>query len=499
MPLDSMLRPILNTVLDAVVVIDRDGTIQAWNSHAEEIFGWPARDAIGRSVEIIIPPSLRLAHRTGLHRFNSEGVARVLDQRLELTGVRRDGSEFPVELSITLLESQGADRFVGFLRDISERRKAQAQLEHQLLESRLLFELSELASREGSFEDALQAALDAICELAGWEVGHAFLTRDDGQALQSSAWSSGAREAAGNLVRATEECEFDRGVGMPGRVLESSQPLWVARIDKDSNFPRRGLGFESAFAFPVFSADRCIAVLEFFSRDSREPDPALILSVRAIGAQVGRVHERKRNEELRAMLVAEIDHRARNILAMVRGVARLSFSSAADLAEAQRTFDERLDSIASANAALREGRGYCAHLGEIVAKALAGCGVQERRVSFAGPDLAIDSSSTIMLSLAVHELCTNAFKYGALSNEVGSVRIRWAFAEEAGRFDFEWAEEGGPPAGPSKRKGFGSRILRRGVELATGGTTSIEFSPKGLRYRLQGARHERQAAPKAAA
>ncbi|MDP9424335.1 MAG: PAS domain S-box protein, partial [Pseudomonadota bacterium] len=87
MPIESILAPVLETALDAVVVMDRDGIVRAWNAHAHHIFGWSAAEAIGQNLgDLIVPPSLREAHHRGLDRFNAEGVARVLDKRLELNG-----------------------------------------------------------------------------------------------------------------------------------------------------------------------------------------------------------------------------------------------------------------------------------------------------------------------------------------------------------------------------------------------------------------------------
>jgi two-component sensor histidine kinase len=404
--------------------------------------------------------------------------------------MRRDGSELPVELAVTLVSRNGSDAFVGFLRDISGRRAAEAQLEYQVRESRLMLQLSELAASDKPFDEALVATLDAICELAEWPVGHAFIITDQGT-TKSGAWSSGARRNAKALVEATERMDLAVPAGVPARVLETGKPLWISEAGSDEQFLRRGLGFESAFAFPVLSGGRCIAVLEFFSRSTRQPEEHLLLSARAIGAQVGRVHERRHNEELRALLLAELNHRAKNILAVVRGMAHLSFGSATDVAEAQKAFDSRLDSVAKANDILHAQSGSAAMLGEIIEEALTGCGVGADRISRAGPELCIDSSTSIMVALAVHELCTNAFKYGALSTGEGTVHIRWRVdPKDDQRLDFEWVERGGPPVEAPQRQGFGMRILRRGMELESGGRAEILYDPEGFRYRLTGARHD---------
>ena len=490
MPIASVISPILETVLDAVVVMDRDGIIRAWNHHAEAIFGWTAAEAVGQNLgDLIVPPALRQAHHRGLRRYNSKGVARVLDSRLELDGLRKDGSQVPIELSITLVSREGRDVFVGFLRDITERKRAEAQLDFQLRESRLMLELSDLASRDNGFDEALVATLDGICELAGWPVGHAFLVSDEGE-LKSAPWSSDARRNARDLVEATESLHFPAGKGLPGQVLETGQPRWISSVRDEDNFMRRGLGFESAFGFPVHSGQRCVAVLEFFSRDARQPEEHFLLSARAIGAQVARILERRHSEEVRALLLAELNHRAKNILAVVRGMAYLSFASASDLVEAQKTFDRRLDSIAKANDILHAQSGSAALFSDIVREAMTGCGVGDERASLNGPDLCIDSSTSIMVSLAVHELCTNAFKYGALSTDGGTVEISWRLdPKDEQRFDFEWVENGGPPVEAPKRTGFGMRILERGIQLETGGRAETVYDASGFRYRLSGARH----------
>jgi PAS domain S-box-containing protein len=501
MPIETVIRPILDTVLDAVVVIDRPGIIRAWNRHAESMFGWTAEEAIGRDLgELIVPPAFREAHHRGLARFNSEGVAKVLDTRLELSGLRRDGSEVPVELSITLVSREGRDVFVGFLRDISKRREAEQQMEFRLRESQLMLDLSDRASGQESFETVLVATLDAICQLSDWPVGHAFLVAPDDRRLTSSVWSTGAEALAPQMIEATEHQGFAAGVGLPGMVLESGQPTWVTRVEPDSNFPRRGMGFESGFAFPVLSGDRCIAILEFFSRDAREPEPALLLSARAIGAQIGRVYERKRGEDMQALLLAELNHRAKNIIAVVRGIAHLSFGSSQSLQDVQGTFDRRLDSIAKANDILHAQSGKSALLSDIVRQALGGCGVPSDRFEIAGQDICIESSSAIMFSLAVHELCTNAVKYGALSEKSGRIAVQWsAEDDDSGRFDFAWTETGGPAVEAPASQGFGMRILKRGMELETGGRAEVLYATAGLRYTLKGARHAGLAQNRAAA
>jgi PAS domain S-box-containing protein len=126
---ESRLRAMLEAALDAVVTMDDQGRVIGWNHAAEAIFGYPAGEAMGRDMaELIVPGTLRDAHRRGLARFRATEHPVVLDRRLELTGMRRDGSEFPVELTITRIPLPGRPTFTGYLRDITERTRADAEL-----------------------------------------------------------------------------------------------------------------------------------------------------------------------------------------------------------------------------------------------------------------------------------------------------------------------------------------------------------------------------------
>jgi PAS domain S-box-containing protein len=126
---ESRLRAILNAALDAVVTMNADGRVIGWNPAAEAIFGHSAAEAIGQDMaELIVPPRLRNAHRQGLARFLDTGHGVVLDRRLELVGLRRDGIEFPVELTITRIPLPGAPTFTGYLRDITDRVQADQEL-----------------------------------------------------------------------------------------------------------------------------------------------------------------------------------------------------------------------------------------------------------------------------------------------------------------------------------------------------------------------------------
>jgi len=126
---ETRIALIIDTALDAVVTMDQAGMITAWNRQAEVIFGWTAMEAIGVELaNLIVPPRYRDAHRRGFQRFLDTGQNRVFGRRLELVALRRDGSEFPVELAINSVFAGGRQYFSSFLRDISGRKNAEEEL-----------------------------------------------------------------------------------------------------------------------------------------------------------------------------------------------------------------------------------------------------------------------------------------------------------------------------------------------------------------------------------
>ncbi|MEO6197841.1 MAG: PAS domain S-box protein [Dehalococcoidia bacterium] len=146
---EARVRTVLESSPDAIIGMDETGTITDWNPRAETMFGWSRDEALGRSLaETIIPPDQREAHRSGLRRFTETSEGPMLHRRVETTGWRQDGTEFPVELSIVPLKEGAVDRFYGFIVDISERRAAEVKLrktEEQLRQAQKMEAVGQLA------------------------------------------------------------------------------------------------------------------------------------------------------------------------------------------------------------------------------------------------------------------------------------------------------------------------------------------------------------------
>jgi PAS domain S-box-containing protein len=138
---EQQARSIVDSALDAVVAMDADGIITDWNKRAEECFGWSRPEALGRRMsETIIPLQYRAPHENGLRHFLKTGQGAVLNRRIEITALRRDGTEFPVELTVTPLNSGGNWTFSSFIRDISDRKRAEEQLRKSELNLRRMSE-----------------------------------------------------------------------------------------------------------------------------------------------------------------------------------------------------------------------------------------------------------------------------------------------------------------------------------------------------------------------
>src|SRR6185295_18193858 len=126
---EGRVRAIIDTALDAVVTMDSAGLITDWNPQAAAMFGWTRQEAIGRKMsETIIPDHYRAAHDRGVQHFLASGEGPVLNQRIEITALRRDGRDFPIELSITPLKVGATFSFAAFIRDVSARKMAEAEL-----------------------------------------------------------------------------------------------------------------------------------------------------------------------------------------------------------------------------------------------------------------------------------------------------------------------------------------------------------------------------------
>ncbi|ACA17002.1 signal transduction histidine kinase [Methylobacterium sp. 4-46] len=195
----------------------------------------------------------------------------------------------------------------------------------------------------------------------------------------------------------------------------------------------------------------------------------------------------KKAEEHQALLLNELNHRVKNTLATVQAFTTQTLRSAASLAEAREAITARLIALSKAHDVLTDENWQGADLAQIVADALRLHG-DGQRCRWQGNPIRVSARIALALAMVLHELATNATKYGALSNAHGTVAVTWRIAEEDGEprraprlsLHLRWEERGGPPVLPPTRQGFGSRMIERGVGSELGGTVRLAYPPEGV-------------------
>ena len=196
--------------------------------------------------------------------------------------------------------------------------------------------------------------------------------------------------------------------------------------------------------------------------------------------------ERAEAEDRRALLLREMNHRIKNMLAAVQAIANQTFKDRAT-PDSLRIFGSRLAAMAAAHDLLISENWESADLNQTVGAALAPFGSDQRRpFTIDGPPAQITARAALSLSMALHELCTNAAKYGALSTPSGQVSVRWWFSgrEPGARFHFSWSEHGGPPVVPPGRSGFGTRLIETALAGELSGTASLMYPESGATFTL---------------
>jgi PAS domain S-box-containing protein len=190
------------------------------------------------------------------------------------------------------------------------------------------------------------------------------------------------------------------------------------------------------------------------------------------------VSDRKKADETQRLLVGELKHRVKNTLSTIQALAAQTLHSVS--AKEKDAFIERLRALSNAHDVIAQSSWHRAPLRDLVRQALEP--FQIERIMISGPHVLIDSTKILSLTMSLHELATNAVKYGALSNDLGTVSILWKVREDAsGRcVQLFWQESGGPLVSPPTRKGFGSRLLQVSLDAAR-----LEFRPEGLGCALE--------------
>jgi len=272
----------------------------------------------------------------------------------------------------------------------------------------------------------------------------------------------------------------------PGDALPSYRPFRNGRLVPLAELPlRRALRGDvvSDEEMELRFDDGAAATLLFHAAPIRDAAGAI---QGAVCAAID-ITERKQQQRHRELLLHELNHRVKNTLATVQSLAVQTLRNADSLGEARAVFEARLIALSKAHDVLTNESWESAAVGDVVARALAayagpdpGQGA-ETRVRYGGPDIRLQPKAVLALSMALHELATNAVKYGALSQPGGHVDVSWSVDGTPPIFVFVWKERGGPPVSRPARRGFGSRLVEYGLAQDLGGTAELAFEPDGVR------------------
>ena len=384
----------------------------------------------------MLPPDRRNEEVTILERVRrGERI-----DNFETVRQRKDGS--PVEISLTVSPIKSADGMIvgasKVAHDISEARRASAALGASEERYRTLFEaidqgfciIEKVETPAGEPSDFRYVVANTAFEAHTGVSGVLGKTIREAFPTEPQEWF----DTFDAVLATGEPIRFERGLASQGRVLE----LYA--------FVTKG------------TTDRRVAVL------------------------FADITERKLAERQSALLLGELDHRVKNILAVVSSVVTQTAKTAGTPQELAFSIEGRIQAIAKAHSLLTHGGRMGATLADIVQTELAPYQDAADRVTASGEDLTVTPRAGMALSMAIHELTTNAAKYGALSTQDGRLDIRWRVfgGEGAPALRIDWAERGGPLVAPPTRRGFGTTLIERALAQEFDATVTQEFQSSGL-------------------
>jgi len=429
----------LAQVSDALIAVGSEDRIIYLNAAAEKLYGFTQSEALGRPLDQIY--GLQWP-RPGDEEKAMTSLQELGEWRGESLHIRRDHVTLNIESSITILRDEKGipSGRLEVIRDITERKRH----EHKVLISEVRYRRLFETAHDGILiiDPATRQIIDANPfmtqmlgyshdQLVGKELFEIGLLRDE--------------EASQQMVS-----ELKRS----GQVRYENLPL-----------ERKGGGRQDVEVVANLYEENDRSVIQCNIRD---------------------ISERRRSEEHVEMLMAEVNHRAKNLLAVVQAVAYQT-AKQGDPATLVTRLSERINGLSVGQDLLVKNQWYGVDVADLVTAQLAHFkDLIGTRVVLAGPAVRLTAEAAQAIGMALHELATNAAKYGALSSQIGLVTIGWHLTSGDGaRFEMQWTETGGPLVTVPTRKGFGHSVIGRLVDAAVQGKTEIKFEPKGVSWRLQ--------------
>jgi PAS domain S-box-containing protein len=421
------LASLLTLSYEPMFVWHLDEGIEFWNRGAERLYGFTSEEAIGHSSHALLQTKFPVEFIELITRLRNES-----HWSGELHHICKDGHEVIVESRLQLLRD---GTVIEVNRDVTERK----QIEADLRESEQ--QLRWLASIVQSSDDAIVSKnLDGI--ITSWNKG------------AERVFGYTAEEAVGQpitIVIPQDRQDEERTILTRIRRGERIEHFETVRQRK-----RGSLIWVSLTISPVKNAEGKIVGASKIARD---------------------ITEQKRTSGQIATLAQEAEHRSKNLLANVQAMVDLSQADA--VADLKKAIKGRIQALASVHSLFVATRWIGAELSTIAEQELAPYSATgEKRVRIDGPQVLLEPNTAQAVAVALHELATNAAKYGALSTANGHVDVKWS-EEASGRLNLRWIETGGPPVQPPTLRGFGGRVIEKMIGQLKG-KTRFDWRAEGL-------------------
>jgi PAS domain S-box-containing protein len=292
-PGEAQFRALAETTPDAIVTGDVANAITYVNPAAERLFGYRSADMVGRSLSLLMPDRLRDAHHAAYARYVETGKGELIGTTLEVIGLRADGSEFPIELSLGSAGAADDRTLFAVIRDLTVRQRRERHLAAQLAVTAVLAEPHSAAETGARIVEQLTRAL-------GWDVGILWLREGDGLLRVRHVWQADPAATAA-FARASEALTLAEGDGLPGSALAGRSPVWLEDIAEASDFrraePARASGLRGAVCLPLLTDDGGMGALECFTCEKAPGDDDLRDLLMTVASQAGEHLRRRAAEE----------------------------------------------------------------------------------------------------------------------------------------------------------------------------------------------------------
>ena len=470
----QVLAAIVESSDDAIVSKDLNGIVATWNRGAEKLFGYQAHEVVGNPITMLFPAELQDEEVRILARIKrGERI-----EHFETVRQRKDGSRIQVSLTVSPIRDAGG-RIVGaskIARDITSRKRVEdAQA--------AVFEFTDKLFRAGSAHDVYEAALDAMIRALGCNRA-SILLFDEGGIMRFAAWR-GLSEAYRQAVEG--HSPWTRQSKDPSPIIVSD--IEAAELDAALKDTIRAEGIAALAFMPLIAHGELVGkFMTYYLTPHKftEADMNIAVTIaRQLGFSVERMRAEKERitaERAKELLLNESTHRIKNTLGTIQAMAGQTLRGANP--DELQSFLARLRALGEAHELLASENWHRASLLDVVGRAVKPFAPkQEERFVVNGSTVWVSASTSLNLTLCLHELATNAIKYGALSNGTGQVRVSWQVMDELDgrKLQLTWKETGGPPVSAPKRHGFGSLLITSTGEEKT----RIDYQPDGVRCFLE--------------